>query len=195
MTSAASSETTSRHPRLRTAVLADARYTALRRGERHEFDSTVDAALQIVRLAFVSDAFLGQALYRAKASLQRRRVPVLPRVLHRLAIALAGIYIGDQAVVHPGIYVVHGQVVVEGPVEIYPGAVISPAVTIGGAGDGPGPTIGPGVSLGTGSRVLGNVTVGARARIGANAVVLADVPEGATAVGVPARIGSGAASG
>ena len=196
MTSAAWSETACRHPRLRTAVLADARYTALRRGERHEFDSTIDAALQVVRLAFVSDAFLGQALYRAKASLQRRRVPVLPRVLHRLAIAVAGIYIGDQAVVHPGIYVVHGQVVVEGPAEIYRGAMIAPAVTIGGgAGDGPGPTIGPGVSLGTGSRVLGNVTVGARARIGANAVVVTDVPDGATAVGVPARIGSGAASG
>lgn len=195
MTSAAPSETRSRHPRLSTALLADARCTAHFRGERQQFNSRFDAALQVARLALVSDAFLGQALYRAKASLQRRRIPVLPRVLHRLAIAAAGVYIGDQAVVHPGIYVVHGQVVVEGPVEIYPGAVISPAVTIGGGGDGRGPTIGPGASLGTGSRVLGDVTVGARAQIGANAVVLTDVPEGATAVGIPARIGSGAASG
>ena len=183
MTTTAPSETTSRHPRFRTALLADARCTAVFRGERHEFDSQIDAALQIIRLALVSDAFLGQALYRAKASLQRRRVPVLPRVLHRLAIAVAGIYIGDQALVHPGIYVVHGQVVVEGPVVIHPGAVISPAVTIAGTGRGRSPTIGPGASLGTGSRVLGDVTVGARAQIGANAVVLADVPAGATAVG------------
>ena len=175
-------------------MLADARCTARFRGERHEFRSTFDAALQVARLALVSDAFLGQALYRAKASLQRRRIPVLPRVLHRLAIVAAGVYIDDQALIHPGIYVVHGQVVVEGPVEIYPGAVISPAVTIGG-GDRWGPTIGPGASLGTGSRVLGDVTVGARAQIGANAVVLTDVPEGATTVGIPARIGSGAASG
>jgi len=44
------------------------------------------------------------------------------------------------------------------------------------------------VDIGTGAKVLGGVTVGDHARIGANAVVLRDVPEGATAVGVPARI-------
>jgi serine O-acetyltransferase len=43
------------------------------------------------------------------------------------------------------------------------------------------------VSVGTGAKVLGNVTVGAGARIGANAVVIEDVPEGATVVGSPAR--------
>lgn len=181
-----------RHPRLAEAVLADARITAAMRGERFEFRSRLDAVVQIVRLLAVSDAFAGQCLYRAKARLQRFGVPLLPRVLQRMAVASAGIYIGDDVVMRPGVYLVHGQVVVEGEVEIGSGVVISPTVTIAQGRGSRGPTIGPGVSLGTGSRVLGAVNVGARARIGANAVVLADVPEGAVAVGIPARItGSG----
>jgi serine O-acetyltransferase len=51
-----------------------------------------------------------------------------------------------------------------------------------------GPTIGAYTRIGTGSKVLGNVTVGERAVIGAGAVVIADVPEAATVVGVPARV-------
>ena len=187
-------EARSRHPRWWAAVVADARCNAVHRGERHEFTSPFDAALQVIRLAVVSDAFLGQALYRAKASMQRRRVPVLPRVMHRLAISVAGIYIGDQVLVRPGIYVVHGQVVVEGAAEIRPGVVIAPAVTVAGCGSRQGPTIGAGASLGTGSRILGGVEVGARARVGANAVVLGDVPTGAIAVGAPARIAGDATS-
>ncbi len=195
MISAEANEARSRHPHLREAVIADARCTAAFRGERQDFRSAFDVTLQILRLAVVSDAFLSQALYRVKASLQRRGVPILPRLFHRLAIAGAGVYIGDSVLVHPGIYIVHGQVVIDGAVEIHPRVVISPAVTVAPSDGDQGPTIGPGASLGTGSRVLGEVTVGARARIGANAVVLSDVPEGATAVGVPARIGDGSAAG
>ena len=169
-------------------LLADARATAAFRGERHEFRSRRDAAAQMLRLAVVSDAFLGQAFYRVGSALRRRRVPVLPAVCRRLAIASAAIYVDERAVLHPGVYVVHGQVVVEGPVVIHPGVAISPAVTIAAERPGERIVIGPGASLGTGSRVLGAVTVGARARIGAGAVVLEDVPEGATAVGIPAVV-------
>lgn len=176
-----------RHPGMRKAVLADARCTAARRGERHQFRSSFDAAVQVLRLAVVSDAFFAQALYRIKAGLQNRRIPVLPRLLHRMSIHFAGIYISDQALVHPGIYIIHGQVVIEGPVVIHSGVAIAPAATIAGDGAAKGPTIGHGASIGSGSRVLGDVTVGARAQIGANAVVLADVPAGGTAVGIPAR--------
>src|SRR5919199_1882445 len=107
-----------RHPRLREAVLADARVTAAFRGERHEFRSRADAVLQVARLAWVSDAFLAQALYRCKARLQALGVPVLPRLAHRLAMALAQVSIGDPVVLHPGVYIIHGQVVVDGLVEI-----------------------------------------------------------------------------
>ncbi len=173
------------------SLLADARATAAFRGERHEFRSRLDAALQMARLALVSDAFGGQALYRLGSTLRRRRIPLLPALLRRLAIAGAAIYIDERALVHPGLYVVHGQIVIEGPAVIHPRVVIAPAVTVGMGDDGRAPVIGPGVSLGTGARVLGGVTIGARARIGAGSVVLEDVPAGATAVGIPARITPG----
>lgn len=182
-------ELRSRHPGLREALAADARLTAVFRGERHEFSSPLDAAVQMLRLAWVSDAFLAQALYRLKASLQARRVPLLPRIAHRLAMATAQVSIGDPVVVHPGVYVIHGQVVVDGLVEIHPGVVLAPFVTIGlRAGNHQGATIGPGASIGTGAKVIGPVTIGAGAVVGANAVVVDDVPPGVTVVGAPARV-------
>ena len=177
-----------RHPRFREALLADARVTAAHRAERSEFRSRGDALAQALRLMWVSDAFLAQTLYRAKARMQSLGVPVLPRIAHRLAMAIAQVSIGDPVVVEPGVYIVHGQVVIDGIVEIARGTVISPFVTIGlRAGDFGGPTIGAGVSIGTGAKVIGNLTVGAGAKIGANAVVVGDVPDGATVVGAPAR--------
>ena len=178
-----------RHPRFGAAVLADARVTAASRGDRYEFTSRVDAAVQAVRLAVVTDAFLALCCYRAKAHCQARRIPVLPRVLHRLAMITGQISIGDPVVVQPGIYVPHGQVVVDGMVEIGERVVLSPFVTIGlRAGDVRGPTIGSRASIGTGAKILGPIRIGAQARVGANAVVLADVPDRATVAGIPARI-------
>ena len=181
-------ERRARHPRLREALLADAAVPARHRGERDVFRTRLDAAAQVVRLAWTSDAFLAQALYRAKASLQALGVPLAPRVAHRLAMALGQVSIGDPVVVHPGVYVVHGQVVVDGLTEIGPGAVLAPFVTIGlRAGDLRGPTLERDVHVGTGARVIGPVRVGAAATIGANAVVVDDVAPGATVVGAPAR--------
>ena len=178
-----------RHPGFPEAVMADAKVTAAYRGERHEFRSRGDAAAQLLRLSVVSDAFLAQALYRAKAALQARGVPLLPRVAHRLAMALAQVSIGDSVVVEPGIYVLHGQVVIDGTVEIGSGTTIAPWVTIGlRAGDYQGATIGRNVSIGTGAKIIGPVRIGEGATIGANAVVVSDVPAGATVVGVPARV-------
>ncbi len=177
-----------RHPTLREALPADARVTARYRGERHEFRSRLDLTMQILRLAWVSDAFLAQMLYRVKARLQALRIPLLPRFAHRLAIATAQVSIGDPVVVEAGVYIIHGQIVIDGLVEIAAGAVIAPFVTVGlRAGDVVGARIGPNVSIGTGAKVIGPVRIGAGAQIGANAVVLDDVPAGATVVGAPAR--------
>jgi serine O-acetyltransferase len=182
------SEIRARHPGLREALVADARISLLHRGERHELRSGADAAIQILRLFWTSDAFLAQALYRVKATLQRRGVPLLPRLAHRLAMATGQVSIGDPVVVHPGIHLLHGHVVIDGVVEIHPGAVIGPFVTIGlRSGDIVGPTIEQDVAIGTGAKVLGRVKVGAGVSIGANAVVVDDVPAGTTVVGVPAR--------
>jgi serine O-acetyltransferase len=177
-----------RHPRLRDALPADARVTAHYRGERHEFRSRVDTALQIVRLCWVSDAFLAHVLYRVKARLQALGVPLVPRLAHKWAMQTAQVSIGDPVVMQPGVYIVHGQVVVDGLVEIGPGVVISPFVTIGlRAGDVQGATIEHDVNIGTGAKVIGGVRIGAAATVGANAVVVDDVAPGTTVVGAPAR--------
>jgi serine O-acetyltransferase len=181
-----------RHPRFLEAVAADAELTARMRGERHEFRSRGDLLAQAVRLAWTSDAFLAQVLYRAKAHAQARRIPIVPRICHRLAMSSAQVAIGDPVVVAPGVYIAHGQVVIDGIVEIGSGTVIFPWVTIGlRAGHLRGATVGPGVSIGTGAKIIGEVSIGAGATIGANAVVVDDVPEGVTVAGAPARpIGS-----
>lgn len=143
----------------------------------------------MVRLAWVSDAFAGQILYRAKAHLQARGIPILPRLAHRLAMTVAQISIGDPALVGPGIYIVHGQVVIDGLVEIHSGVVIAPFVTIGlRAGDVIGPVLEAEVSVGTGAKLIGPIRVGRGATVGAGAIVVDDVPAGTTVVGAPARV-------
>jgi serine O-acetyltransferase len=177
-----------RHPGLVEAVKADALVAVRYRGEAQELSSPLQAALAVARLALVSDAFLAQILYRVKACLQRRGIPVLPRVAHRLAIVVGQVSIGDPVVVAPGLYLPHGQVVVDGLTEIGEAVAIAPFVTVGlRAGNWNGPVIERGASVGTGAKVLGPVRVGAGARIGANAVVLDDVAAEATVVGAPAR--------
>jgi serine O-acetyltransferase len=179
----------SRHPRFRTAVRADLRIAAGYRGERREFHSRADEVVQAIRLAVVSDAFFAQCCYRAKASCQTSRIPVVPRILHRLAIVTGQISIGDPVVIQPGVYIPHGQVVIDGLTQVDEGVVLFPFVNLGlKAANIKGPAIGERATIGTGAKVIGPVHVGAFAKVGANAVVLSDVPDHATAVGVPARV-------
>ncbi|MCL4230038.1 MAG: hypothetical protein HUU14_07530 [Dehalococcoidia bacterium] len=105
----------------------------------------------------------------------------------------AAVSIGDYANIGPGLLMAHGNVVIDGHVRIGPLCSISPFVTVGLNTGGPdpsltGPTIGRNVFIGTGAKVLGPITIGDNARIGANAVVMTDIPANCTAVGVPARV-------
>ena len=161
--------------------------TAQARSERSEFRGRADALVQALRLMCVTDAFLALALYRVQARLHSLGVPVLPHIAHRLAIMTGQVSIGKTVIVHPGVFIGHGQVVIDGFAEIHRGVMIMPWVTIGLRGSARGPTIERNVQIGTGAKILGRITVGRGARIGANAVVIDDVAPGITAVGVPAR--------
>jgi serine O-acetyltransferase len=105
-----------------------------------------------------------------------------------LARMIAQFEIGDEVVIEPGVQIAHGHVSIGGFTLIRSGTTIAPFVSIGlRSGTFQGPVIEQHVEVGTGSRILGPVHVGARARVGANAVVTKDVEPGATVVGVPAR--------
>ena len=181
-------EIRSRHPEFLKALLADARAAAAYRGERHEFRSRLDGVLQALRLMLQTDAFLGLAAYRLKARLQALGTPVLPWLAHRVAIRSGQISIADAALVQPGVFIPNGLVVVNGQTEIHGGAILLPWITVGPIGNEVrGPTIRPFALIGAGAKVMGEIEVGANARVGTNAVVLEDVPPNTTVVGMPAR--------
>ena len=91
-------EVREQHPRFLTAVRADAQMLARLRGDRWQTSGGAGAAFQVLRLIVVGDSFFAQVCYRAKAALQRRRVPIVPRLFHRLAIITGQICIGDPAI-------------------------------------------------------------------------------------------------
>jgi len=182
------SELSSSHQSFVDALLVDARVAAAYRGERSEFRSRLDGVLQALRLMLETDAFLALTAYRAKEHFRASGVPVLPWIAHRIAIMSGQVSIADTALVHPGVFIPNGQVVVYGAVEIEPLVTLSPWVTVGSIGGQPaGPTIRAGAQIGTGAKVMGEVEVGALARVGTNAVVLDDVAPGTTVVGMPAK--------
>jgi serine O-acetyltransferase len=184
-------ELSSTHPKFFVALIADARFAAAERGERYEFRGSVDALLQAIRLMWVSRPFFAVALYRLKARSQALRIPVVPRLAHRWAMTSAQLCIGNPVVMEPGVYIPHGQVVIDGLARVHSGVTICPRVTVGlKGGIFKGATIERDVLIGTGAKVIGPVKIGARARIGANAVVIEDVPAGATAIGIPAHVSS-----
>src|SRR3954451_24492510 len=108
------SEIRSRHPGFREAVITDLNVNLVHRGEHRELTSRWIAVIEFLRLLWASDAFLAQVLYRLKANLQKLGVPLLPRLAHRLALITGQVSIGDPVVVHPGLCLLHGQVVIDG---------------------------------------------------------------------------------
>ncbi len=130
--------------------------------------------------------------HRLAHALTRCRVPVVPRALMALARWFTGIEIHPAATIGPGLFIDHGTGVVIGETAVIGcNVTLFQGVTLGGTGKERGkrhPTIGDNVVIGAGAKVLGNITVGNDTMVGANAVVIRDVPEHSTVVGVPGRI-------
>ncbi|HWH21747.1 MAG TPA: serine O-acetyltransferase [Allosphingosinicella sp.] len=133
------------------------------------------------------------AFHRLAHWLYRGELYFLARLINHLARLLTAIDIHPGAVIGRNFFIDHGFTVVGETAEIGDDVTIYQNVTLGGtnpANGEPGkrhPTVGDGVIIGSGAQVLGPIRVGTRARIGANAVVTKDVPEGATMIGIPAR--------
>ena len=103
--------------------------------------------------------------------------------------ALYNIEISKEARIGEGVYFMHTNgIVIGGDAKIGARTIFLGSITIGNLDNRGYPTIGEDVIIGAGARILGPITIGDRARIGANAVVVRDVPAGATAVGVPAVV-------
>jgi serine O-acetyltransferase len=141
-----------------------------------------------LRLIFNYAGLRATVVYRIAHALSRQRVPILPGMLQRLNITLHGFDVPSHVPIGPGLYVPHPVGTVITARRIGANVTLISGITIGMRSEPKFPVIGDGVFVGAGARILGGITVGDGAQIGANAVVLKDVPEGATAVGVPAII-------
>ncbi len=129
-----------------------------------------------------------ERLYYLSNWLYRHRVPVLPRLVMLMIRIVYQSFVPYQAKIGPGVSFGHRQgIVIARTVCIGARCTIRHQVTFANSGEGAA-IVGNDVSFGAGAKILGAVRIGDRARIGANAVVVSDVPDDATVVGVPARI-------
>ena len=114
------------------------------------------------------------------------------RLVSQISRQMTGIEIHPGAQIGQGFFIDHGMGVVIGETTIIgDNVLLYQGVTLGGTGLEKGkrhPTIGNNVVIGTGAKVLGNITIGDNSYIGANAVVIKDVPPNSTVVGVPGRV-------
>lgn len=130
--------------------------------------------------------------YRFAHRLYKWNIPLIPRIISYLTRIITGIEIHPGARIGRRFFIDHGEGVVIGATTIVGDDVlIYQQVTLGGTGKEQGkrhPTLGNNVIVGAGAKVLGNITIGDYVRIGAGSVVIEDVPEYSTVVGVPGRV-------
>jgi serine O-acetyltransferase len=127
--------------------------------------------------------------YRVAHAMFVARVPLLPRLIAMLTRTITGIEIHPAASIGQGLFIDHGTGVVIGETaEIGDNVTLYQGVTLGGTGFATGkrhPTVQDNVTIGSGAKLLGPITIGHGAKIGANSVVITDVPPNSTVVGNP----------
>jgi serine O-acetyltransferase len=127
--------------------------------------------------------------YRLSHALQAGGTPLLPRLISTATRTLTGIEIHPSARIGVGLFIDHGAGVVIGETaDIGDEVTLYQGVTLGGTGFATGkrhPTVQDNVTIGSGAKLLGPITIGHGAKIGANSVVITDIPPNTTVVGVP----------
>ena len=150
------------------------------------------AAKSIIEILFLYPGFHALLSYRIANKLKKWHIPFIPRLISQTARFLTGIEIHPGATIGERFFIDHGMGVVIGETAIIGDDVlIYQGVTLGGTGKDSGkrhPTIEDRVTIGAGAKVLGNITIGSDSNIGAGSVVIDDVPEHSTVVGIPGRI-------
>ena len=130
--------------------------------------------------------------YRISSFFYRIHLYFIARMISQISRGLTGIEIHPGAKIGKRLFIDHGMGVVIGETSIIgDNVLLYQGVTLGGTGIEKGkrhPTIGSNVVIGGGAKILGNITIGDNSYIGANAVVIKDVPPNSTVVGVPGRI-------
>jgi len=149
------------------------------------------AARSVSRLEILLTYGGVQALlaHRVSHALHETGVPLIPGMLANLVKVVTGVEIHPAARIGRGLFIDHGAGVVIGETaEVGDHVTMYQGVTLGGTGFARGkrhPTVGDQVMIGSGAKLLGPIIVGARSKIGANSVVIHDVPADATVVGNP----------
>ncbi|MGN0818272.1 MAG: serine O-acetyltransferase [Candidatus Coproplasma sp.] len=130
--------------------------------------------------------------HRLANRLYRMHLKLAARIVSQWSKRVTGIEIHPAAKIAAGVFIDHGNGVVIGETaEVGEGTVLYQGCTLGGTGKQTGkrhPTVGKNCVISAGAKILGNITVGDFAKVGAGAVVLRNVPPHATVVGVPARV-------
>ena len=150
------------------------------------------AAKGLLEITLLYPGFHAIVFHRLAHFVWDLKIPFLPRVISQFARFLTGIEIHPGAQIGDGLFIDHGMGVVIGETAIIGNDVtLFQGVTLGGTGKETGkrhPTLGKNVVVGTGAKILGDIHIGDNSYIGANAVIIKDVPDNATVVGVPGRI-------
>ena len=150
------------------------------------------AARNLIEVLLTYSGLHAIICHRVAHALEIMKVPVAPRLIMTFARWVTGIEIHPDATIGRGLFIDHGMGVVIGETTVIGDHVtLFQGVTLGGTGKERGkrhPTIGHHVVIGAGAKILGNITVGDDSMIGANAVVIRDVPNHSTVVGVPGRV-------
>src|SRR5829696_730066 len=128
-------------------------------------------------------------VHRVAHALSEQRVPLAPRMLALFSRSFTNIEIHPSAEIGDGLFIDHGTGVVIGETaEVGDNVTMYQGVTLGGTGFATGkrhPTVQDNVTIGSGAKLLGPITIGHGAKIGANSVVIHDVPPNSTVVGNP----------
>ncbi|MBP7216383.1 MAG: serine O-acetyltransferase [Candidatus Omnitrophica bacterium] len=150
------------------------------------------AAKSFIEVLLLYRGLHALVIFRIAHALYSVKLYFFARALSEWARFITGIEIHPGATIGKRFFIDHGTGVVIGETAVIGDDVLLyQGVTLGGTGLEKGkrhPTIGNNVVIGTGAKVLGNITVGDNSYIGANAVVIKDVPPNSTVVGVPGRI-------